>query len=287
MQGKAINLQKRIFTLVRCESFTSSTSTSFIFCIRHEYILPLIKSTPWSCLPLAHNSSSPKAKSIKLFVNFSTSKHRRHPLRFSTLKQNLNCRLLLIIVMPSAAQFLLSGRDLANRTIREQRDTIRDQGSQLAKMQYLMDLMVEDIEELLVEQQMRPPCDSFDIKVYTSKDYLWECPDYEDDPRSWQRWKDLHPWLDDLDMDERAWRCAEGTIKALHGKLTRAAKEVLNCKIDAVKEAFRRIDAEGEVAVLKKKLERLHRRAEQQHGDEHANGLIGLAAFENWQFCEL
>lgn len=187
--------------------------------------------------------------------------------------------------MSSASEFLvLSGRDLANRTIRAQRDTIRDQGSQLAKMQYLMDLMVE---ELLVEQHMRAKCEASDVKVYTSKDYLWECPDYEDDPRAWQRWKVLHPWLNDLDEDERAWRCAEGTIKALNRKLTRAAKEVMDLRIKAARAAFRRIDSEGEVAVLKKRLERLRRRVEKQSGDEHGDGLIGLAVFGNQLCCEV
>lgn len=164
---------------------------------------------------------------------------------------------------------------------------IRDQGCQLAKMQYLMDLMVEDIEELLVEQHMHAKCEASNVTVYTSKDYLWECPDYEDDPRAWQRWKGMHPWLNDLDEDERAWRCAEGTIKALNRKLTRAAKEVMNLKIKAARAAFPRIDAEGEVAVLKKRLERLRRRVEQQSTDEHADGRIGLVAFENWLCCEL
>ena len=70
---------------------------------------------------------------------------------------------------------------------------MRDQGSQIAKMQYLMDLMVEDIEELLVERQTRESYEGSNPKVYTSKDYLWECPDYEDDPRAWQRWKNMHP----------------------------------------------------------------------------------------------
>lgn len=88
--------------------------------------------------------------------------------------------------MPSAPE-LLSGRDHANRTIRAQRNTIRDQGSQIAKMQYLMNLMVEDIDELLVEQHVCAKCDASNSKVYTSKDYLWEFPDYEDDPRAWQR----------------------------------------------------------------------------------------------------
>ncbi|OBT77702.1 hypothetical protein VF21_03743 [Pseudogymnoascus sp. 05NY08] len=189
--------------------------------------------------------------------------------------------------MPSTTEFLLSGRDLANRTIREQRATIRDQGSQLAKMQYLMDLMVEDIEELLVEQNMHTKCEASDTKAYTSKDYLWECPDYEEDPREWQRWKDMHPWLDDLHEDEQAWRCAEGTIKALNRKLTRAAKEVMDLRIKAARSALRRIRAEGQVTVLKKRLERLRRRVEQQSGDEHGDDLIGLAEFENWLLCEL
>lgn len=75
--------------------------------------------------------------------------------------------------MPSTTEFLLSGRDLANRAIRGQRDTIRDQSNQIAKMQYLMDLMVEDIEELLVEQHVRAKCETSNATVYTSNDYLW------------------------------------------------------------------------------------------------------------------
>jgi hypothetical protein len=54
-------------------------------------------------------------------------------------------------------------------------------------MQYLMDLMVEDIEELFVEQNMHAKCEASNAKAYTSKDYLWECLDYEEDPRGWQR----------------------------------------------------------------------------------------------------
>ncbi|KFY81403.1 hypothetical protein V500_11440 [Pseudogymnoascus sp. VKM F-4518 (FW-2643)] len=183
--------------------------------------------------------------------------------------------------MPSTTEFLLSGRDLANRTIRAQRDTIRDQSNQITKMQYLMDLMVEDIEELLVEQHVRAKCETSNATVYTSNEYLWECPDYEDDPRAWQRWKNIHPWLDDVDEDERAWRCAEGTIKALNRKLTRAAKEVMDFRIKAARAEFRRIDAEGQVAVLKKRLERFRRRVEQQSRDDYGDGLIGLAAFES------
>lgn len=146
-----------------------------------------------------------------------------------------------------------------------------------------MDLMVEDIEELLGEQQTRESCESSNPKVYTSKDYLWECPDYKDDPGAWQRWKKMHPWLDDLDEDERAWRCAEGTIKAPNRKLTKAAKEVMDFKIKAVREAFWRIDAEGEATVLRKKLERLRRKVGQESEDKHTDGLIGLASLESWQ----
>ncbi|KFY21580.1 hypothetical protein V493_07290 [Pseudogymnoascus sp. VKM F-4281 (FW-2241)] len=73
--------------------------------------------------------------------------------------------------MSSTTEFLLSGRDLANRTIRAQRNTIRDQSSQIVKMQYLMDLMVEDIEELLVEKHMHAKSEASNA-AYTSKDYL-------------------------------------------------------------------------------------------------------------------
>ncbi|OBT65384.1 hypothetical protein VE03_06078 [Pseudogymnoascus sp. 23342-1-I1] len=188
--------------------------------------------------------------------------------------------------MPFAPEFL-SGRDHANRTIRAQRNTIRDQGSQIAKIQFLMDLMIEDIDELLVEQHVCAKCDASKTKAYSSKDYLWECPDYEDGPQAWQRWKNMHPWLEDLEEDERAWRCAEGTIKALNRKLTRAARKVMDFRIKAAKEAVRRTDAERHVTMLKKKLERLRRKVEQQSGDEHGDDLIGLAAFENWLYCDL
>ncbi|KFY37569.1 hypothetical protein V495_07103 [Pseudogymnoascus sp. VKM F-4514 (FW-929)] len=181
--------------------------------------------------------------------------------------------------MPST---FLSGRDLANRAIRAQRNTIRDQGNQIAKMQYLMDLMCEDIDELIEELHMQDNCEVSDPTVYTDKDYLWECPDYEEDPRAWQRWKDMHPWLEDLDEDERAWRCAEGTIKALNRKLTMAAEVILDLRIQAARVDFRKMDSERQVTVLKKKLERLRRRFEQQSGDEHGDGLIGLAALESW-----
>lgn len=88
--------------------------------------------------------------------------------------------------------------------------------------------------------------------------------------------------MEGLDEGERAWRCAEGTIKALNRKLTRAAKGVMDLKLKGVREAFRRIDAEGEAIALGKKLERLRRRLEQESADECTDGLIGLASLESW-----
>ena len=96
-----------------------------------------------------------------------------------------------------------------------------------------------------------------------------------------ERGNAMHPWLNDLDGDGRAWRCVEGTIKALNRKLTRAAREMMNFRIKAARAEFRRIDAEGKVTVLKKRLGRLRRRVEQQSRDDHGDGLIGLAAFES------
>ncbi|KFY11835.1 hypothetical protein V492_04235 [Pseudogymnoascus sp. VKM F-4246] len=196
--------------------------------------------------------------------------------------------------MSSRRGFLLSGRDLANRAIRAQRDTIRNQENEIARLKYIVEAMDNDIDELYAELELAyecessdgcessDECESSDATVYTSEDYLWACPDYEEDPKAWQHWKDTHAWLEDLDEDERDWRCAEGTIKALNKKLTRAVSEVMDSKRSSAQEVFLRTEAERKMTIMEKRLERLRRRVEQQPEDEHGDGLIGLAVFESW-----
>lgn len=90
----------------------------------------------------------------------------------------------------------------------------------------------------------------------------------------------MHPWLSDLDEDEREGRHAEGTIKSLKKKLTKSTKDTKAWEIEAKKAAGQKTKAEKRVAVLEAEMELW--RTMGCLPDGHEDDLFGLAVFESW-----
>lgn len=86
------------------------------FFTQHIYILPfknqiLVLPSPFSQLVESRSKNHNTSRQLLNVEAFTAS------TKFWHLTRDLICRLPLIITMPSTTEFLLSGRDLANRTI--------------------------------------------------------------------------------------------------------------------------------------------------------------------------